>query len=354
MELPSREKIQNIEEGGYKYLGITEYDRIKESTMKESFRKERLRRTKTIIKGRLNGKNTIKAMNTWAVSSMKYGAGIIKWNVAELDKMDRKTRKIMTMNKEFHPKCDVDRLYVTRSKCGRGLIGCKSCVITEEINLGWYLMNHSEPLLIGVRESKTLPGCDKAMKPIEFKALKQKGRISKWKDKKMHGQYLGEVNDKDQNNTRRWLQKSDLKRCTEALICSAQDQALRTNYIKFHIDRTSASPLCRMCSNKGETVLHVGNKCSVLVQREDKRRHNNVARYIHCWLCEKFKLRNTDKWYEHRPEGVSENDNCKILWDVMIQCDKEIQARRPDIVVVDKCKREVRIVDIAIPGDASV
>ena len=40
----------------------------------------------------------------------------------------------------------------------------------------------------------------------------------------------------------------------------------------------------------------------------------------------------------------------KVFWDVMIQCDKEIQARRPDIAVVDKCRREVRFVDIAIPG----
>ena len=54
----------------------------------------------------------------------------------------------MTINKEFHPKSDVDRLYVTRSKGGRGLIGCKSCVITEGNSLSWYLMNHSEPLLL--------------------------------------------------------------------------------------------------------------------------------------------------------------------------------------------------------------
>jgi len=57
----------------------------------------------------------------------------------------------------------------------------------------------------------------------------------------MHGQYLREVNDKDQNSTWEWLQKSDLKGCTEALICSAQEQAFRTNYIKFNIDQTSAS-----------------------------------------------------------------------------------------------------------------
>ena len=209
-------------------------------------------------------------------------------------------------------------------------------------------------MLIAVRESNTLLGCDKAMKPIEYRKLKQKESISKWKDKELHGQYLREVNDKDQNSTWRWLQKSDLKGCTEALICSAQEQTLHANYIKFNVDRTSASPLTRMCSNKGETVSHIVSECSVLAQREYKRRHDNVARYIHWRLCEKFKLHNTDKWYEHKPEGVSENDNYKILWDVMIQCDKEIQARRPDIVVVDKCKREVRIVDIAIPGDSRV
>ena len=78
LELPSGEKIQNFEEGGYKYLGIIEFDRIKETTMIESFRKEYLRRTKAIMKSRLNGKNKIKAMNTWAVSSMRNGAGIIK------------------------------------------------------------------------------------------------------------------------------------------------------------------------------------------------------------------------------------------------------------------------------------
>ena len=204
------------------------------------------------MKSRLNGKNNIKAMNTCAGSSMGYGAGILKWTIAELDEMDRKTRKIMMINKEFHPKSDVDRLYVTRSKGVRGLIGCKSCVVTEENGHGWYLMNHSEPLLIAVRESKTLPDCDKAMKPIEFKIRKQNERISKWKDKKMRGQYLREVNNKDQNSTWRWVEKSDLKGCTEALICNAQKQALRTNYIKFHIDRTNSSTLCRMCSNKGK------------------------------------------------------------------------------------------------------
>ena len=49
--------------------------------------------------------------------------------------MVRNKRKVVTMNKEFHPKIDTDRLYVSRKKGGRGLIGCKECVRTEENSL---------------------------------------------------------------------------------------------------------------------------------------------------------------------------------------------------------------------------
>ena len=38
----------------------------------------------------------------------------------------------------------------------------------------------------------------------------------------------------------------------------------------------------------------------------------------------------------------------------MIQCDREIKARKPDIVVVNKNERSCAIIDIAIPGDIRV
>ena len=47
------------------------------------------------------------AINTWAVSLMRYGAGILKRNKNELQQIDRKTRKVMTINKELHPRSDV-------------------------------------------------------------------------------------------------------------------------------------------------------------------------------------------------------------------------------------------------------
>ena len=61
-------------------------------------------RLRLILKSKFNGKNKIQAINTWAVSLLRYGAGIINWKVDEFKKMDRRTRKTLTMYGALHPK----------------------------------------------------------------------------------------------------------------------------------------------------------------------------------------------------------------------------------------------------------
>ena len=39
------------------------------------------------------------------------------------------------------------------------------------------------------------------------------------------------------------------------------------------------------------------------------------------------------------------------MWDFSIQTDHIIEARRPDLVVVDKKERSCKITDFAVPGD---
>ena len=85
----------------------------------------------------------------------------------------------------------------------------------------------------------------------------------------------------DQDRTWQWLSKSDLKIGTEALLCAAQEQAIRTNYVKHYIDKTSESSLCRLCGKKGESVQHLVSGCEKLAQKEYKRRHNNIAKKVH-------------------------------------------------------------------------
>ena len=82
----------------------------------------------------------------------------------------------------------------------------------------------------------------------------------------------------------------------------------------------------------------------MLAQKEYKRRHNNIARLVHWKLCCKYDMSRGEKWYEHQLEGVVENEKCKVLWDMTIQCDHVIKARRPDIVVVEKENNKAIIV----------
>lgn len=54
---------------------------------------------------------------------------------------------------------------------------------------------------------------------------------------------------------------------------------------------------------------------------------------------------------EHEPDGVTENEVYKILWNFTIQCDIKIEVRRPDIVLIDKTKKEVKVLDVIVPGN---
>ena len=170
--------------------------------------------------------------------------------------MDRKTRKLMTMYKTLHPKSDVARLYVPRCKGGRGLISCEWCIKGEENSLGWYVKQGNEPML-KVASMKTTIKTEETVRPEEFKRMQINASEQAWKEKRMHGQYIRDMDENiDKDKTWGWLKNGDLKAGTEALICAAQDQALRTNYVKHHIDKTLESPLCRLCGEKGDYQPH--------------------------------------------------------------------------------------------------
>ena len=79
-----------------------------------------------------------------------------------------------------------------------------------------------------------------------------------------------------------------------------------------------------------------------------------MAHYIHWKLCEKGGFERASTWYDQKPEGVIENESCKLLWDFRIQYDRTVEARRPDIVFVDEKNEEIKILDVAVSGDGRV
>ena len=205
---------REIEADRYKYLGILEYDRVKEQVMKDKFRNEYFRWTK--LKSKLNGRNKIMALNTWTVSIVRHGAGILTWNKNKLQEMNRKTRKLMTKNKELHPRSDAARSYVSRKNGGRGLIGRGNSVKSGENGLGWYVKNNIESLLAAVRKSRTITH-EETVNAKEFEKIREQRR-NEWTAKRMLGEFARDMEDKDKNNTWRSIRKSDLKRCTKALM----------------------------------------------------------------------------------------------------------------------------------------
>ena len=91
--LPHAQVIREVKEDGYKYLGVLKTDQIKHDEMKDKTKTEYLRRVRRVLQSKLNGGNTIGAINTWAVSLVRYTAGIISWRKDELEAVDRKTKK---------------------------------------------------------------------------------------------------------------------------------------------------------------------------------------------------------------------------------------------------------------------
>ena len=101
-------------------------------------------------------------------------------------------------------------------------------------------------------------------------------------------------------------------------------------------------------------MQHITSGCEKLAQKECKRRHGNIAKKVHWDICKKNRLEHSEKSYEHAPEGAVENEEIKVLWDINIQCDNLIKARRPDLVVIDKKEQKGIIIDIAVPADVTV
>ena len=78
MELPNHDKIRTLEENEtYKYLGILEADTIKQVQMKDTTRKEYLRRTRKLLKTKLSSRNLIMPL-------VRYSRPFLKWTRDEL------------------------------------------------------------------------------------------------------------------------------------------------------------------------------------------------------------------------------------------------------------------------------
>ena len=92
--------IQELEqEGKYKYLGVNEGDGIQHAKITGKIRKQHYRRIRIVTKSELNAVNRVEAINTPLVA---YSFNIVDWKMEDLRQLDRKTRKLLTLQRTHH------------------------------------------------------------------------------------------------------------------------------------------------------------------------------------------------------------------------------------------------------------
>ena len=134
----------------------------------------------------------------------------------------------------------------------------------------------------------------------------------------------------------RWLKTVFLKDENRGLGPHCSRTSFENKLVKHSTDKTSETPLCRLCGDCTEKVWHIVSGWRKLVQSEYRKRHDKVALRVHWELCRKYGLECTDRWYDHQPFPVAENNGNEDN----LRCDflyrQAAEADRPNITVVHK------------------
>ena len=208
--------------------------------------------------------------------------------------MDRKIRKLLTLNRMHHPKADVNRMYVPRKQGERGMINLEMCFKTTTLGLNTCLQSSDDRMLKLVlqHEKKKLHSFTKESRKFRFqlnmaqeeneqaaeatkaaKEIKKKAKQSylddmkkTWREKPLHGRYpLRTGNDDvDRITTQQWLSRSSLKGETEGFILAARDQSLTTRLYQAKILKNGADPRCRLCTHSEGTIDHMISGCPTI------------------------------------------------------------------------------------------
>ena len=351
IELPDGEVIKELDEKGYKYLGILQSDTVMEKQMKGKVKGEYFRRLKLLLKSKLYSGNLIKAINAWAVAVTRYSAGVVGWAAKELKGIDITTRKRMTFAGALHMRSSVDRLYIKRGKGGRGLIGVEDCFRAEEGSLACYAKGSKEWLMRIVAKDVEEREDGKTYRKIV--AGETEDCLS---EKKLNEKKLGEMKEVETERNWQWLKSGFVSKSVEGFICAAQEQALTTRWLRAKIEKEDISEKCRICGKQMETIVHLVAGCEVLAKEGYKRRHDRVRLKVYWEVCRKYGIDYAEKWYNEAPDAVriSKDGKKEIWWDRKVETTVKLDYTRPDLVLFDREKEECIVADFSVPWDKNV
>ena len=69
-----------------------------------------------LVKTRLNKKNLLLALNTWAISVIRYSAAFLDWTKEATKELERWTRKQLIAGRALHPKLNEMRIFICMTR----------------------------------------------------------------------------------------------------------------------------------------------------------------------------------------------------------------------------------------------
>ena len=354
---------ENGETTGYKYLGVLQAERVHHQRVREKATNEYKKRVRKVLESNLTARNTVQALNGFALPILRYSFGVCEWRSKDLAQVDRKTRKILTATGFHHPKSSLHNLYLHRRMGGRGLISAKDCHRQECTNLGKYIRTNpnKDPLVDIIKKDQErrklgLLAYTRQPKKGTRQEIDQ-GHFDNLRKKPLHGQWFKSrenlpIVDIPQSN--RWLQHAHLYYETESLLCAAQEQTLATNHLRAKVWGQQVDSKCRLCHEHEENIHHIVAGCKCLAGTKYLLRHNTVCKYLHWWICKDRGMTVPAEWYKHNPQPSTDVRDITIIWDMQVRTDAHTRYNKPDIIVHDKASRTCQIIDVAIPLDQNV
>ena len=123
IEVGESEVITSLKEGtSYKFLGVTENVKQEDSQVLKCAAKIYLQRMSVIWSSPLSDFNKVMASNQFALPILSYLMWSQVWPIAELQRLDRETRKVIVK----HPLGSTLLMYLPRKSGGRGLKSVES------------------------------------------------------------------------------------------------------------------------------------------------------------------------------------------------------------------------------------
>uniref|UniRef100_A0A1I7SG89 Reverse transcriptase domain-containing protein n=1 Tax=Bursaphelenchus xylophilus TaxID=6326 RepID=A0A1I7SG89_BURXY len=285
----------------------------------------------------------------------------VSWIYNKISDLDSKIRAKLAQTGLRYKKSNVARLYLSKSKNGIGLVNVQQVLVEALVSRAIYCLR--APSLVEIREhiltaefdpvgaARTVLRRSRIQLEIErvemasaISAIKtnyQARWMTKFTQSKLYQKWVH--HDIDLANSNLWLERGEISPQNARIAVAAQDNTL---LCRGFVGNRESEKQCRMCNMGIETCSHILTECSYHRAHMYIERHDSVARNIYAVLAKDHGL-----WIPHYSQPVSsvtKTPTCELYWNYKFPCTRALEACRPDIVLIDRAKRTILIVEVAV------